>query len=185
MRHHCLLIGFHSWPTFCLWGFSSRRASPVMWRREEGQCISEFADLIVAPFLITLLFGSAKVSPTCSLHPVILFPISKRLPTIILHLFCLQTGGTVCLHFCTPLYAYSNGWTLLFAIWESHAKIYLSLSGRYLSLPIFFANCVRTSVSESHLIEFRLFKLLEASTNQQCKHKQMSLLCIRQIIRLS
>ncbi len=23
MRHHCLLIGFHSWPTFCPWGFSS------------------------------------------------------------------------------------------------------------------------------------------------------------------
>lgn len=63
-----------------------RCASPVMcpivqWRREEGRCIPEFADWIVAPSLITLLFGNAKVSPTCSLQPVILFPISKCLPT--------------------------------------------------------------------------------------------------------
>lgn len=48
-----------------------------------------------------------------------------------------------------------------------------------------FGNGARTSASETRLIEYRLFKLLEASTNQQCKHKQISLLCIRQIICLS
>lgn len=88
MRRHCVLIGFHSWPTFlpvrpqlpCC-------ASPVMcpivqWRREEGRCIPEFADWIVAPSLITLLFGSAKVSPTYSFQPVTPPPpISKCPPT--------------------------------------------------------------------------------------------------------
>lgn len=139
MRHHCLLIGFHSWPTFCPWGFSSLLciSSHVsncevkegggtvhLWVCRLDSCaISNYPPLWERQGVTDMLTS-----------PCHFFPISKRLPTPLFYIsFDLQTGGAVRLHFCTPLYVYSNEWTFLFTIWESREKIYLSLSGWYVS----------------------------------------------------
>jgi len=158
----------------------------VQWRREEGRCIPVFADWIVAPSLITFLFGNAKVSPTCSLQPVILFPISRCLPTPLFYISFDCRQGVLFANTSAHLFIYiqiDELSSLRFG--RAVRRFTLSLSGWYLSLPIFFTNGAGTSASESHLIEYQLFKLLEASTNQQCKHKQISLFCTRQIICLS